>query len=222
MVATAALPAGADPIHITRGSVFIARPEVVELGNLDIAGTQGFHLTSAVAPSGGLLGPFAQCSVPECPAGTRIAFDIELSGSSGLLPRAAMTIGSDHYDDVESMNAMANVFLNFSGSIIAPETGAARVSLSAPFSFTGRAFALTPFGEIAHDEALLGAGIATMTLTPFPTLSEFPPGWMVETVRFDFAQPTPEPSTLLLIGSCVIGVVRARRLRNPETSRQAG
>jgi hypothetical protein len=212
-MATAALPVHADPIRITRGSVFIARPEVVELGDLDIVGTQGFHLTSAVAPSGGLQGPFDQCGVPECSPGTRIAFDIGLSGSSGLLPRAVMTIGGDRYDDLESVNAMANVFVNFTGSIIAPEVGPARVSLSAPFSFTGRAFALTPFGEIAHDEALLGAGIGTMTLTPFPTITGFPPGWLVESVQFDFAQPTPEPSTLLLFGTCAVGFARARRWR---------
>lgn len=212
IVATAALPVRADPIHITRGSVFIASAEVADLGSVDIAGTQGFRLTSAAAPGGGLLGPFGQCSVPECPAGTRIAFDIGLSGSSGLLPRATMTIGGDRYDDVESANAMANIFLDFTGSIIAPEVGASRVSLSAPFAFMGRAFALTPFGEIAHDETLLGRGVGTMTLIPL-TIEGFPPGWTVESVRFDFAQPTPEPSTLLMIGTCLAGVLRARRSR---------
>jgi hypothetical protein len=214
MVAAAPLPVLADPIHITRGSVFIARAEVVELGNVELVGTQGFHLTSAVAPSGGLQGPFAQCSVPECPPGTPIAFDIGLSGSSGLLPRAVMTVGGDRYDDLESVNAMANVYLNFSGSIIAPGVGPARVSLSAPFSFTGQAFALTPFGEIAHDSVLLGRGMGTMTLVPYPPLAGFPPGWMVESVQLDFGQPTPEPSTLLLLGTGALGLFRARRARH--------
>jgi hypothetical protein len=216
IMATAAIPLRADPINITGGSVFIARPEVVDLGDLSIAGTQGFTLTSRVAPSGGLIGPFAQCIVPECPPGTRILFDMGLSGSAGSLPRAVMTIGGDRYDDLESINAMANVFLNFSGSIIAPDLGPARVSLSAPFSLTGQAFALTPLGEIAHDDLLLGRGTGTMTLVPFPTQSpDFPPGWMVESVRFDFAQTTvPEPSTLLLLGTCAVGVLRARRSRS--------
>jgi hypothetical protein len=213
MMSTAALPVQADPIHITGGSVFIARAELVELGHLDIVGTQGFHLTSAVSPSGGSQGPFERCGVPECSAGTPIAFDIGLSGSAGFLPRAVMSIGGDRYDDIESQTAMANVFLDFRGSIIAPETGPARVSLSAPFSLTGRAFALTPLGEIAHDVALIGAGIGTMTLIPFPTSPDFPPSWMVESVEFEFAQPTPEPSTLLLFGTCAVAAVRARRLR---------
>src|SRR3954469_16392000 len=111
IMSTAAIPVLADPIHITGGSVFIATPEVVDLGNLDIVGTQSFHLTSAVSPSGGSQGPFERCGVPECSPGTRIAFDIGLSGSAGQLPRAVMTIGGDRYDDLESQTAMANVFL---------------------------------------------------------------------------------------------------------------
>jgi hypothetical protein len=111
-----------------------------------------------------------------------------------------MSIGGDRYDDLESQTAMANVFLDFRGSIVAPEVGPARVSVSAPFSMTGWAFALTTLGEIAHDDTLLGAGIGTMTLTPFPTITDFPPSWMVESVQFEFAQPVPEPSTLLLFG----------------------
>ena len=213
MMSTAAIPVRADPIHITGGSVFIARAELADLGDLDIAGTQGFHLTSAVSPSGGFQGPFERCGVPECSPGTRIAFDIGLSGSAGFLPRAVMTIGGDRYDDIESQTAMANVFLDFRGSIIAPEVGPSRVSLSAPFSLTGRVFALTPFGEIAHDVAVRGAGMGTMTLIPFPPSADLPPGWMVESLEFEFAQPTPEPSTLLLFGTCALAVVRARRSR---------
>jgi hypothetical protein len=218
MVATAAPAVRADPINITGGFVFIARAELTDLGELNIVGTQDFSLTSRVSPSGGSQGPFERCNVPECSPGTRIAFDIGLSGSAGVLPFAVMTIGNDRYDDIESQLANANVFLNFTGSIIAPEVGPARVSLSAPFSLTGSVFAVTPEGELAHDETLAGSGVGTLTLVPFPTQADFPPGWLVESVRFDFGQPTPEPSTLLLLGTCAAGLVRARRSRQSSAS----
>src|SRR5690606_9144776 len=142
LLAFVALPVRADPINITSGFIFVAAPQVVDLGDANLVGTQGFRFTSNVSPSGGLTGPFAQCLVPECPPGTRIAFDMPLSGSSGFLPNAVMTIGDDRYDDLESVVAMANIFLNFSGGVIAPPTGPSRVALSAPFTLTGRAFAL--------------------------------------------------------------------------------
>jgi hypothetical protein len=82
--------------------------------------------------------------------------------------------------------------------------------LSAPFSLTGRALAATPLGAIAHNDELFGGGVGTVTLVPFPAEAGFPPSWMVQSVRFDFAQPTPEPSTLLLLGTCAVAVVRRR------------
>jgi hypothetical protein len=85
--------------------------------------------------------------------------------------------------------------------------------VSAPFSLTGRAFALTPFGEFAHDDLLFGGGIATVTLVPFPAIPDFGPSWIVDSARFDFVQPVPEPSTLVLVGMGVLFAARARRSR---------
>jgi hypothetical protein len=71
--------------------------------------------------------------------------------------------------------------------------GPARPTVSAPFSLTGRAFALTPFGEFAFDDLLFGRGTATVTLVPYPANPDFAPSWMVDSARFDFAQPGPSP-----------------------------
>jgi hypothetical protein len=209
ILTASAIPLRADPINILSGSVFI--PTAPNIGDLSIVGTQGFSVTGRVAGGGlaGTQGLFAQCTMPECTPGTRIEFDVGLSGASGSLG-GAMTIAGDHYEISDSVNALADVFLLFDGSIIAPAAGAAQVILSAPFSLTGRALAATPLGAIAHNDELFGGGVGTVTLVPFPAEAGFPPSWMVQSVRFDFAQPTPEPSTLLLLGTCAVAAVRRR------------
>jgi hypothetical protein len=210
MMASAAVPVRADPIQIVSGSVFIETPGTIP-GHADLVGTGGFSLTARAGfPT--QTGLFAQCAVPECAPGTRVNFDLDLSGASGFLG-GVMTIGGDGYEVSESVTSMADVFLRFDGSFIAPDMGPAQTTVSAPFSLTGRAFALTPLGEFAHDVPLFGRGIGTATLIPYPPEAGFAPSWMVESVRFDFAQPVPEPATVLLLGTGALAALRARKNR---------
>ncbi len=183
-----------------------------DFGPANLVGTGGFSLTARAgffAP----IGLFDQCFNPECPTGTRVNFNLDLSGASGALG-GVMTIGGDQYPVTENRDATADVLLHFDGSFIAPETGPAQAVVSAPFSLTGRAFALTPFGEFAHDDQLFGHGVGTVTLVPFNPEAGFPPSWVPQSVRFDFAQPTPEPSTLLLVGTCAVASMMRRRGRS--------
>jgi PEP-CTERM motif len=208
-------PVRADPINILSGSVVIQTPGG-DFGSADLLGTRGFSLTArAGLPTG--VGLFEQCSVPECQPATRVNFNLDLSGASGFLG-GVMTIEGDRYDVSDDVNARADVFLHFDGSFIAPAMGPDRTTVTAPFSLTGRAFALTPFGSFAHDEQLFGRGVGIVTLVPFNPQAGFDPSWTVEKVRFDFAQPTPEPSTLLLIGTCVAAPV-IRRMQRSRASR---
>ncbi len=209
IVAAAAIPARADPINIVSGSVLI--PAAPTFGDVNIVGTRGFSLTGRA--TSGPQGLFAQCFVPECTPGTRIDFNLGLSGGSGFFT-GEMTIEGDRYVISANANAMADAFLLFDGFIIAPDTGADQAKVSAPFSLTGLALAATPLGAIAHNDQLFGNGTARVGLVPFPPQAGFAPSWMVDSVRFDFAQPTPEPSTLLLLGTCVFGAA-GRRFRRP-------
>lgn len=177
---------------------------------MNLTGTRGFSLVGTVAPSAGRTGLFEQCIFPECTPGTRIDFGLHLTGASGFLA-GTMTIEGDRYDISESVAAIADVFLRVDGSVLAPEIGPAQAMVSAPFSLTGRAFALTPFGELAHDDLLFGQGIATVTLVPHHPNPDFGPSWRVDSARFDFAQPVPEPSTFVLVGMGALLAARSRR-----------
>jgi hypothetical protein len=211
IVALTAVPSLADPISILHGSILITGGGLPN-GPVSLTGSRGFSLDGTVAPSAGLTGLFGQCAVPECTPGSRIDFGLDLTGASGFLS-GTMTIEGNRYDISESVTATADVFLHLDGSVLAPGMGPARPTVSAPFSLTGRAFALTPFGEFAYDERLFGRGTATVTLVPYPANPDFAPSWMVDSARFDFAQPVPEPSTLLLVGTGVLLAAKARRAR---------
>jgi hypothetical protein len=210
IVALTPVPSLADPVSIVNGSILITSGGIS--GPVTITGSRGFSLVGTVAPSAGLTGLFGQCIVPECTPGTRIDFGLDLTGASGFL-NGTMTIEGDRYDISESVTAIADVFLHIGGSVLAPEMGPARLTVSAPFSLTGRAFALTPFGELAHDDSLSGRGLATVTLVPYPANPDFGPSWMVDSARFEVAQPVPEPSTLVLVGTGALLAARARRAR---------
>jgi hypothetical protein len=210
-VAAGAVPVQADPIDITIVSGQLVVGQGPALGSLNLVGTHGFTLNSAVAPSAGLQGPFAQCSTADCTPGSSIGLDVSFTGQSLLLPGVVMTIEGDRYDDLVSASATANIELIFSGSVTAPRLGPSEVEVSAPFLLTGNASALNPFGDFAHNAVLHGSGAATLVLVPYPTIGDFPPSWAVKTLTFDISQPTPEPSTLVLLGSGALALCRRRR-----------
>ncbi len=219
IVSAFASTAFADPINILSGSV-VVQITGDRRGPADLVGTHGFTLTARTGLPTIAGGLFAQCIVPECQPGTRVDFDLDLSGASGFLT-GSMTIGGDRYDVTDSVTAMSDVHLHFDGSFIAPDMGPDRATVTAPFSLSGEAFALTPLGNFAHNDQLFGNGIGTVTLVPFNPQAGFDPSWTVENVTFDFAQPTPEPSTLLLIGTCVAAPV-IRRMRRSRTGQTLG
>ena len=215
VVSAFASTALADPINILSGSVIMQMAND-RRGPVDLVGTHGFTLTGQTGMPVIAGGLFGQCIVPECQPGTRVAFALDLTGASGFLG-GTMTIGGDVYPVTDSGTAMADVRLRFDGSFIAPAMGPDRATVTAPFSLSGEAFALTPLGNFAHNDQLFGHGIGTVTLVPFNPEAGFDPSWTIDAVRFDFAQPTPEPSTLVLLGTCVAAPV-IRRLRRSRAA----
>ena len=205
----ASIPARADPINIVSGSLVMNSPGGA-VGPVDLTGTGGFRLTGGAGFYTG-LGLFGQCEVPECSPGTRIQYNLDLSGSAGSLG-GSWSIGGQEYPVNDALDTNSNAILHFDGSFIAPAMGSQAI-LSAPFSMTGNAYAINALGEYGAYYSLVGRGVGTVTLVPYNPEAGFPPSWTVESVRFDFAQPTPEPSALLLLGTCAVWMVRRRRPR---------
>ena len=203
-VAAASLPVHADPINISVVSGSVVVNKSPDNGTLDLTGTHGFTLTAGVVPEAGLQGPFAQCLVPACTPGSAIALDMSFTGQSDLLQGIVMTVDGNTFDDFEGASATGNLELSFTGSVLAPQFDGMPVSVSAPFSLTGVASAP------GLNALLLGSGTATLSLVAFETATN-PPSWSAQQVRFDFAQPTPEPTTLLLLGSGAVALLRKRQ-----------
>jgi hypothetical protein len=199
--------AGAEPVRITSGSVFV--PGIFrEGGTMDISGTQGFSLTARVDNASNA---FWTCSVPECVAGTPLDLFVNFGGPTMLDARA--TLNGLTYPDVDELNSPAYTNTFFRGTAIAPPVGSGRTTITAPFVFDG-GFYLMGTGLLRE---LAGAGTATLSLRPYG-LADFPPSWFIESIRYDFADsaPVPEPATLTLTATALAGAYLARRRRALE------
>jgi len=202
----------ADPIVITSGSMLVTGP--VESGTVRLAGTRAFTLISLVDPNEGEVSAINKCGSENpdaCLGGSTISIGTNLVGSS--FPGGTATFDGDTFADIGDANSEATVLLRLTGSFTLPAFQESALTLTAPFAIGDSAF-LFPNRQIP----IIGAGgTATLSLVPGRPAEGSPTPWIVDRILYDFggtAAPVPEPGTMLLVGTGLVGGVwRARRRR---------
>ena len=211
-----ALPwsAAADPITITSGTFTLGgfargsfRSFVFSLGgdqDFAITGQNGDTPRQSFLPPCNEFGP--------CSAGAVTS----PSGDLNILGLGDATINGTHYSLTQYFG---DPFHFSSGNVVIPDGSADAFSLTSPFTFTGSldVFAIDASGRSNVGLfSLTGQGTAT---TRFRRVhNELGDGYAIEGVTFGFGSQTPEPASLLLLGTGSALLIRRKSRREPAAS----
>jgi len=187
----------AVPIDVSSGFVSVAglfdSPQYLLLG-------QGFQHDGP----GGDAGNVGATSCNPCKAGDSVGMFSHLAGST--LAGHTNLNGVDY--NIPAIDR-SGIFDFSADPFLIPNSNLDVLTLIEPFTFFG-----TLFLPNSVNVSLTGQGMATLTLTGFQTnvgrLFSF------DSVSYDFAAATPEPGTMLFLGSgsLAIAFLRSRRRRS--------
>jgi hypothetical protein len=198
------LTAAADPfpVQIATGSLEMGSGG----GLLSLAGDQGFTFAGGVTVTGGLFGPRNACT--PCLPGQPVSL-LSTWGGNDLAGTA--TFQGQTYTQVGSLApGHASGMVTFSGPApLAPPLQGFSSTVTAPFDFTGQFWFPAQGGAADASVSLFGAGTASVEL--FRSSLDIP--WSYSRATYTFADPVPEPGTMLLVGTVLAGLAAGRRLK---------
>lgn len=206
----ATAPARAEPIEVTSGSANIAWEDP---SWFDMQGA-GFHLASLFVGVG-VPSPLWTC-FSGCAPGTVLGLTSVMGGDTarGLGQAQVAVVDGITYasrDSFESWLDMAGTFLFEGPDVVLPPLPAEPgvISLRAPFQFSGAAAGF-PRSAVAGDPPLfvvdlVGRGNVDLRLRSEGGL------WRFANLEYAFGEPIPEPLTIVLVGTGLVGILRMRK-----------
>ena len=203
------VPAAADPVRITSGG--FAATSLTDISPVALRGTRGFSLEAR--PGLGIFEPWA-CDFEPCGAGSVI--DVRAFWS-GLDLISTVTLDGRRFDNVGSASSNDFSLLDIRGALTLPSSPWTTSTFSAPFSLEGQFGWFDQATLTSEVVRLIGSGMATVSLTQSGAFAD---SWRVARIEYTFSDDTlvtPEPATLLLVGSGVALVAR-RRFRRSSRS----
>jgi hypothetical protein len=207
-----AAPAGADTVQVSGGAL-TWDPTMLN-PRLNLTGDRGLAIDVRIDHNSGTAWPISFCySAPCLPGQTLSLVFYNLGDSGGVASIDGETFRvSAPSEDAGGLNIL------FDGNLLVPAfTGEPSASASAPFTFDGSLIFPWPSGSpFRPPVSLTGSGTATLQFArPHPDL---PTGWQLQSLHYEFqpAAPVPEPTTLVLVGSGVAGLILRRQRTRPK------